>query len=99
MKPLIFLLLASLFLCSCKEKPVNPAAEYGDAMLNSYQKGKQATETGNLDAVRSAVQAYHAAHDRYPQNLEEIKGLLGSELDFSKYDYDPQNGTVNVKNK
>ena len=98
MKRLFFILLISSFIFSCNEKPKNPVAEYGDTMLNSYQKGKQAAETGNLDAVRSAIQAYHAAHDRYPQNLEEIKGLLGSELDFSKYDYDPQNGAVKIKN-
>ena len=98
MKRLFFILLISSFIFSCKEKPKNPVAEYGDTMINSYQKGKQAAETGNLDAVRSAIRAYHAANDRYPQNLEEIKGLLGSELDFSKYDYDPQNGTVNIKN-
>jgi len=98
MKRLFFILLISSFIFSCNEKQKNPVAEYGDTMLNSYQKGKRAAETGNLDAVRSAIQAYHAAHDRYPQNLEEIKGLLGSELDFSKYDYDPQNGTVKIKN-
>jgi hypothetical protein len=98
MKRLFFSLLISLFIFSCNEKPKNPVAEYGDTMINSYQKGKQAGETGNLDAVRSAIRAYHASNDRYPQNLEEIKGLLGSELDFSKYDYDPQNGTVNIKN-
>jgi hypothetical protein len=98
MKRLFFSLLISLFIFCCNEKPKNPVAEYGDTMINSYQKGKQAGETGNLDAVRSAIRAYHASNDRYPQNLEEIKGLLGSELDFSKYDYDPQNGTVNIKN-
>ena len=98
MKRLFFSLLISLFIFSCNEKPKNPVAEYGDTMINSYQKGKQAGEAGNLDAVRNAIRAYHASNDRYPQNLEEIKGLLGSELDFSKYDYDPQNGTVNIKN-
>ena len=97
MKRLFFILLISSFIFSCEEKPKNPVAEYGDTMMNSYQKGKQAGETGNLDAVRNAVRAYHAAYDRYPQNLEEIRSLLGSEMDFSKYDYDPQNGAVNIK--
>jgi hypothetical protein len=99
MKRLFFILLLSSFIFSCKEKPKNPVAEYGDTMLNSYQTGKQAGETGNLDAVRNAIRAYHAANDRYPQNLDEIKELLGSELDLSKYDYNPQNGTVNIKDK
>lgn len=98
MKRLFFSLFILLFIFSCNEKPKNPVAEYGDTMINSYQKGKQAGETGNLDAVRSAIMTYHAAHDAYPQNLEEIRSLLGSEIDFSKYDYNPQNGTVNIKN-
>jgi hypothetical protein len=89
MKRLFFILLISSFIFSCEEKPKNPVAEYGDTMMNSYQKGKQAGETGNLDC-QSTIRAYHAAYDRYPQNLEEIKGLLGSEMDFSKYDYDPK---------
>ena len=97
MNRLFLILLVSLFIFSCEEKPKNPVAEYGDTMINSYQKGKQAGETGNLDAVRSAIRAYHASNDRYPQNLEEIKELLGSELDLSKYEYNPQNGTVNIK--
>ncbi len=82
---------------ACDEKPKNPVAEYGDTMINSYQKGKQAGEAGNLDAVRKAIQAYHASNDKYPQNLEEIKSLLGSEIDFSKYDYNSENGSVNLK--
>ena len=98
MKTLLLILIVSTFLFSCEEKPSNPVAEYGDTMINSYQKGKQAGETGNLDAVRNAVRAYHAANDRYPQNLDEIKELLGSELDLSRYDYNPQNGTVTIKN-
>ena len=98
MKTLFLILIVSSFLFSCEGKPANPFAEYGDTMINSYQKGKQAGETGNLDAVRNAVRAYHAANDRYPQNLDEIKELLGSELDLSRYDYNPQNGTVTIKN-
>ena len=92
---LITVMLALAF--ACKEKPKNPVAEYGDVMMNSYEKGKQGGEIANLDAVKKAVQAYHATHDKYPQNLEEVKPLLNSELDFSKYDYNPENGAVTIK--
>ncbi|MBI4683854.1 MAG: hypothetical protein HY755_01500 [Nitrospirae bacterium] len=98
MKQLLFAPIF-FFLISACDQPKNPVAEYGDAMINSYQKGKQAGETGNLDAVKKAVQAYHAANDKYPQSLEEIKGMIGSEMDISKYDYDPQTGEVRLKNK
>jgi hypothetical protein len=97
MKRLFFTVVILAFILGCKEKPKNPVAEYGDTMINSYQKGKQAGVDGNLDAVRKAVQAYHAANDKYPQNLDEIQPLIGSAVDFSKYDYNPENGTVTLK--
>lgn len=90
--------LLSLFV-ACDQKPKNPVSEYGNTMMDSYQKGQQAGEIANLDAVKKAVQSYHAANDKYPQNLEEIKDLIGSQVDFSKYDYEPQSGAVSLKNK
>jgi len=90
-------LIILTFILACEESPKNPVAEYGDAMINSYQKGKQAGEDGNLDAVRKSIQAYHASNDKYPQNLEEIKSLLSSEVDFSKYDYNSESGAVTLK--
>ena len=86
----------SLFV-ACDEKPKNPVAEYGDAMLNSYKKGQVAGETVNLDAVKKSVQAYHAANDKYPQSLDEIKDMIGARIDLSKYDYNPQTGSVSLK--
>lgn len=97
MRKLFFAVFILIAIVSCDKKPNNPVAEYGDIMINSYQKGKQAGVEQNLDAVRRAVDAYHATNDRYPQNLDEVQPLIGSAVDFSKYDYNPQNGTVNLK--
>jgi hypothetical protein len=99
MKTLLLVLLIIPVLIGCKEKPKSPVAEYGDTMINSYQKGKQAGIDGNLEAVRQAVRAYQASNDKYPQNLDELKPLLGgTEMDLSGYDYDPQTGKVTLKN-
>ena len=98
MKNLLLMLSITAVLFGCDQKQKNPVSEYGDTMINSYQKGKQAGIDGNLDAVRQAVKAYNAANDKYPQNLDEINPLLGGTVvDFSKYDYDPQTGRVNLK--
>ena len=94
MKKLFFAVFILAAVLACDEKPKNPVA---DTMLDSYQKGKQAGEAGDLDAVRKAIQAYHASNDKFPQDLEEIKPLLGSEVDFSKYDYNPESGSVTLK--
>jgi len=97
MKRFFFAVVFLAALLSCDEKPKNPAAEYGDTMFNSYQKGKQAAEEGNLDAVRKVIQTYHASNDKYPQNLEEIRSMLDAEVDFSKYDYNSESGVVTLK--
>ena len=95
----LFLGLAVLSLiAACDEKPKNPVSEYGNAMIDSYKKGQKAGETANLDAVKKAVQAYHALNDKYPQSLDDVKELIGAEMDMSKYSYGPQTGTVNLKN-
>ncbi|MBI5640439.1 MAG: hypothetical protein HZA17_08440 [Nitrospirae bacterium] len=92
------LIIVSLFLLfSCEEKPKNPVSQYGDAMINSYKKGQDAGEAANLDAVRKAVRAYHASNDAYPKELGDVESLIGSTVDFSKYDYDPLTGAVNLK--
>jgi hypothetical protein len=98
MKRLSFTVVILGVILACDEKPKNPVAEYGNTMINSYQKGKQTSVDGNLDAVKNAVNAYHAANDKYPQNLDEIKPLLGgSDMDFSTYDYNPENGAVTLR--
>jgi hypothetical protein len=88
------LLLPFLFSCSEKE---NPVSQYGDAMINSYSRGKTAGEEGNLNALKSAIAAYRASYDRNPGSLDELQELLTSPLDLSKYEYDPETGAVSRK--
>ncbi|MHB8883084.1 MAG: hypothetical protein ACYC69_16435 [Thermodesulfovibrionales bacterium] len=85
------------FLFACSEKPQNPVSVYGDALTTSYQKGKQAGESGNLDALTKTIEAYHASNDRFPASLDEVKPLVGPKLDLSRYAYDPATGRVTLK--
>ncbi len=94
---LITTILVLVLFLACDRKPKNPVSEYGDALISSYKKGQQAGETANLDAVGKSIEAYHAVNDRYPQSLDEIKDLIGSNVDLSKYDYNPDNGKVSLK--
>lgn len=96
MKRVLLITAISFMLVSCSEEK-NPVAKVGGTVVNTYKRGQQAGETANLDAVRKTVQAYHAANDKYPETLDEIKGMMGSEIDTSKYNYDPQTGEVRLK--
>ncbi|MCG2722879.1 MAG: hypothetical protein L6290_12840 [Thermodesulfovibrionales bacterium] len=90
-------LLSMAFLFACSEGPKNPVAEYGDALTGAYKRGQQAGETANLDAVKKTVGIYRATHDNYPQSLDDIKDLMTSKIDLSRYEYNPENGAVSLK--
>jgi hypothetical protein len=90
-------LLSMAFLLACNEGPKNPVAEYGDALTGAYKRGQQAGETGNLDAVKKTVGIYRATHGNYPQSLDDIKDLMTSKIDLSRYEYNPENGAVSLK--
>jgi hypothetical protein len=91
------LVLCSLLTIACDEKPKNPVSEYSDALIGAHTSAKLAGEAANLDAVKKAVQAYRAANDKYPAVLEDVGDLIGGNVDFSKYDYNPETGKVSLK--
>ena len=91
---LVFLLF---LLLGCEEKPKNPVAEYGDALIDSYQRGKNAGDKANLDALKKAVESYRATNGRLPESLEDVKEFIGSGIDLSKYTYSSETGTVSLK--
>ena len=86
-----------LLTAGCDQKPKNPLAEHGDAMIDAYQKSKVLRDTASLSSVKTAIQTFYADKGRYPDDLTEIKDLLGSEYDLSVYSYNPSNGSVSVK--
>jgi len=83
----------------CKEKPKNPVAEYGDALSGAYKDSQSAGEQANLDALKTAITNYHAANEGYPKSLQDAGNLLTSQIDLTKYDYNPATGTVTLKPK
>ncbi len=90
-------LLALLLLPACKEKPKNPVAEYGDALIGSYKGAQNAADIATLDGLKKAVQAYRAANGSYPAELKDVESFIGGPVDFSKFDYDPSTGNVTQK--
>jgi hypothetical protein len=97
LKTVVSILICLFLLFACDEKPKNPVAEYGDALIGSYKRSQQAAEKANLDALKKAVQLYYSTNDKFPQNLNDIKDFIGPDIDLSKYDYNPDNGTVSLK--
>jgi hypothetical protein len=87
--------IISLILPACESKQENPV----DIYLRDKQSARSAADAADLDALRKSLGAYRAANGSYPDSLKDLEGMLGSQLDFSRYDYDPQTGTVTLKTK
>jgi len=97
MKQVLFIVVILSFVIACNEKPKNPIAEYGDAMIDSYKRGQAAGEAANLDAIRKTIRTYYVENERYPESLDEIAASMSTKIDTSKYDYNPQTGMVSIK--
>jgi hypothetical protein len=94
----IFIVIFSVFLVACDEKPKNPVAVQGDRMIDAYHRSQDLRDEANLDAIKKALQAHRAVNDKFPQDLEEIKPLLSApDLDLSKYTYNASDGSVVIK--
>ncbi len=94
---ILFSVITLLLVISCDEKPQNPVKKYGDVLIDTYKQGGQTGEKANLDAVRKAVKTYQATHDKYPQSLDEVRVFIITPIDLSRYEYDPENGSVSLK--
>jgi hypothetical protein len=90
---MLAVIVASLILPACNSKQENPVNTY----LGAARSAGNAADAANLDALRKSIEAYRAANGSYPESLKDIEGMLGSRMDFSRYDYDPQTGTVTLK--
>lgn len=100
MKPvrlLVPFLVVVLLALGCKEKPKNPVKEYGNALINSYERSKVAQGAANLEALKKSIAAYRASNGRYPADLEEAASFSGIEIDPGLYDYDPGTGQVALR--
>jgi hypothetical protein len=94
---ILFSVITLLLVVSCDEKAQNPVKKYGDVLIDTYKQGGQTGEKANLDAVRKAVKTYQATYDKNPQSLDEVRTLIITPIDLSRYEYDPENGSVSLK--
>ncbi len=67
--------------------------------MGAYKDSQSAADQANLDALKTAVSNYRAANERYPNSLQDVGNLLNTQIDLTKYDYDPATGTVALKQK
>lgn len=86
-----------LLFTACREKPKNPAAEYGDALIRAKDRSSQVVEQTDIEAVKRALREYNAANGRYPSELRDIEQMVGKTIDPNRFDYDPESGYVSLR--
>jgi hypothetical protein len=90
---LVIFLMSSVILPACDNKQANPVDTYVGAVNNAGNVAGAA----NLVTIRQSVEAYHAANGKYPASLGDIEGMMGSQIDVAKFDYNPETGAVTLK--
>ncbi len=95
---LIFILfiLLTVVAVGCKK---DPFAEFGEDAIESWERTDRTADLANLKTIQNAVRIYRTTNGEYPDELNDIESLIGSQVDFDKYEYNPENGTVKLKNQ
>ena len=92
------ILLLLPLMTACKDKPRNnPVKDYGNTLINSYEKAQGAAETANFELIKRAIQQFHAANGEYPENLQDLAKFIGIEINADMYEYDPRTGTITLR--
>ncbi len=95
LKLLLPFFVVGILFSGCDRKKTE---DYSATILNMPNRARDAAGEANLEALRSAVQAYRTSNGEYPKDLKDAAALLGSPVDLGKYDYDPATGAVSMKN-
>lgn len=94
MKGILFACLVTLLLLGCDR---NPVEEFGEEMVVSYERSRGAADQASLQAIQRYIRSYRAMNGRYPKSMEELENSLGTGYDLEPYDYDPESGTLTVR--
>ncbi len=96
MKEILFACVIGWLLFGCDRSPVET---FSEEMLVSYEKSTVAADEASLQAIRRYIRAYRAMNGRYPESVEELESALGTGYDLEPYDYDPDSGTLTVRQR
>jgi len=92
--PFIIFLFISIGFTACKD---NPAEKYGDTVIEKYKDTQEFGDRVSLQRLQQAVQTFRITNGRLPESLEELENFTGEKLDKNRYDYDPDTGTLALK--
>ena len=85
------LTLAGLTGTACKD---NPVQDYGNKVLEAYDRSGKAAGGASLANLQRALDAYRAANGNYPPSLQELEAFTGERIDPAMFSYNPETGRI-----
>ncbi len=90
---LVGLILTGLTGTACKD---NPVQDYGNKVLEAYDRSGKVAGGASLANLQRALDAYRAANGNYPPSLQELEAFTGEPVDPNLFRYDPQTGKLEL---
>jgi hypothetical protein len=66
-------------------------------VVEAQQRARKVKAQADLQAVRTAVQAYYTEQGRFPDRLDALPLVQDQRIDTSAYAYDPATGQVGLR--
>jgi|GEM_PF-543439 len=88
---LVLLVLWGLSATACSE---NPVQDYGNKVLDAYDRSGKSANHASVVNLQRAVEAYRAANGYYPPSLQDLEGFAGQTIDPALYQYSPSTGKI-----
>lgn len=68
-----------------------------EAPKATLEQAREIKDRHDLEALRRAIAAYRAEHDRKPESLEALKPLVQGDIAWERYEYDSITGVVRLR--
>jgi hypothetical protein len=68
-----------------------------EAPKATLEQARDIKDRHDLEALRRAIAAYRAQHDRNPESLDALKPLVQGDIAWERYNYDSVTGVVRLK--
>jgi len=92
--PWLILLLAALCISACETQSKDTTAQY---LVKSRADSYEAADKSDIKVIQNAINMYQTANGTFPPTIQDVGKLMSSQLEYDRYDYNPQTGIITVK--
>jgi len=75
----------------------NPIEKGGDEVIKAMDRTQAVADATTMTALNNAARSYKSMNGKYPESIEELEHFVGEYIDREKFEYDPTQGKVSLK--